>query len=152
MSRASRDEVSPPSFTFTDSMTCLYKGISISLDKFKDMIHAQIAEARQTLYDHLFLGFYDPLKFPTPQNILDDPSNIKVDYSFLSDRHNHLGDRYKHLLDTILQSPDKQQYFCYAADGTLVWNHVNCEAYLSKAQQFLRALLIAMHLSHGQPT
>lgn len=154
--RAASEEVSFPDFMFTsvDDMCFTYKGSPGNVEGLRNMIHYHVEEAEKVLFKDLLFGLEFPLLTWLEGHVYDDTSNTEVGYSFLTDGRNRYPDRFKAFMEGVFQAKDRSRrlFFGLSVNGKWVWSVPNCLQWLQACQRFLEHLLVASHMTHGQPT
>jgi hypothetical protein len=144
----------------TDEQTIHYLGKPVKLMKLRDMCHTLTAELRtmlQALTMHRTVPTIDLKK------IVDTMSHSagfrNTAYSFVDHPENHqVCRKHEYLLEIAqkqVQSKVKSMTWRLLRKSNetnqFEWNTRQVQAYLSKERQFLRKLMVAMHITGGQP-
>lgn len=139
-----------------DRHTVFFDGKGVAMAKVQGMCRALVTELEELLHDLLFGEAVPPV--PLPQlvdsmgmaqrfqqqkySFLDHPDNApwKIGWQFLWDQMLRNG-------QTLVVSSSRGSH----GHGQLAWADQPRKAYLTREKQFLLKLMVAMHLTGGQP-
>ncbi|OAF55127.1 hypothetical protein VC83_08395 [Pseudogymnoascus destructans] len=137
-----------------DEQTIYYLGMGVELEKVREMCHDLIGLLQRLLYN---LAFDSELPMVDLSQIVDSMAwNTKFrqsEYSFI----NHVKNRertdvgYQYLLKRARKGSKEWQLLQRAGDGSYKWNDSQKQAYLNQERQFLRKLMVTLHVTGGQP-
>ncbi|OBT83214.1 hypothetical protein VE02_08215 [Pseudogymnoascus sp. 03VT05] len=119
-----------------DEQTIYYLGMGVELKKIREMCHDLMGLLQRLLY-----------------NLAFDSELPISNYSFI----NHVKNRecidvgYQYLLKRARKGSKEWQLLQRAADGSYKWNDSQKQAYLNEERQFLRKLMVTLHVIGGQP-
>lgn len=135
--------------------TIHYLGQPVELKKVEDMCHALIQELQASM---LALTFGTPVPTVDLSRIIDTMSWSQAfrrqSYSFIDHVKNQdqtAGD-YRFLYDRARRKEGQWRFFKKNAETKQIeWVPTQVQAYLSVERQFLRTLMVCMHITGGQP-
>lgn len=143
-----------------DHQSLHYRELQLTMDGPRHFICTQVELAQYEL-ERLFLLDEDESRadvVPELQlhQLTDDPVNNQHGWNFLKDKRNRAvlptsGERW--MLDRVLASESLWQEFIEVrqADSSVRWRESYVTAYQQWVDQFLRRLLVLIHMTGGQP-
>jgi hypothetical protein len=128
-----------------DNMGLMIKDIHITVDEFRGFIHKVIESSEKLMSDVLMFGLDLP-KIDI-SSLKDCMTTEEVGFSLMKDKLNGLVEGYRYMLNiSQLASPEKR---LLKGDGE--WDSKKVLEYLNKKKRFLELLMLAVHLTGGQP-
>jgi len=129
-----------------DSQTIQFKSIRLMMRSFKEFIHDVIDSAELLLHNELLFGVRKILPINL-NKLCDRMTETKRGFSIMDELSNGLRGGYRYMLDLVkLATPDKR---LLKADDE--WDRKRVLEYLGKKERFLELLMLAMHMTGGQP-
>ncbi len=137
----------------TDEKVLTYGDVDLHMDHVPQLLLSEFKQARHLLYDELILG---ARSLPRMRAwALKD--NLDVDaFGWFFGQHRENTELLKPLtrsLLTVIQDskPLRNSFLNDTADGTKVWREKAIERYEAVADEFLKRLLVLIHMGSGQP-
>jgi superfamily II DNA helicase RecQ len=130
----------------------LYKSAQFTMSQFRGMIHGMANEAKKIMMEEL-LFCEDPEDMPRVPwtTIRDDPSNEVPGWNFLKDLRTRLPFRGEDWLQQRIESRPELRRKFERPDSASGINRSGVEAYAAAVDRVRELLLVAMHISGGQP-
>ena len=128
-----------------DNMGLTIKDIYITVDWFHRFVEGVLKSAEELMSRTLMFGLDIP-KIDL-NGLKDCMTKEEAGFSLMKQPINRLGDGYQFMLNLVqLATPDKR---LLKGDGE--WDRKRVLEYLNKKKRFLELLMLAMHLTGGQP-
>ena len=136
-----------------DEQTIYYLGMGVELEKVREMCQDLIGLLQRLLYN---LAFDSELPMVDLSKIIDsmawNSEFRQSDYSFI----NHVKNQertdvgYEYLLKRARKG-SKEWQLLHKSNRSYKWNESQKQAYLNQERDFLRKLMVTLHITGGQP-
>lgn len=143
-----------------DSQYVSYKNINnFGMQHFRDFVRAQVSNAQMKFEELLILHPEEKreemgIAFQM-HRLVDNAAESARGWSFLQDNRNlegELPDRKDWMLNRIIENNWlRDEFIDTSASGKIVWNQRAVCSYGEKVNDFLKHLLLLVHLTSGQP-